>query len=54
MEDEEFLQTLKEYVECMEVKIDSEWGTGKSVTELVDDMEMPDIYHEIVRRLEEL
>ena len=53
MNDKDFLLKLKEYIETSEKKIENEWGTCRSVKELIKDGEMPEIYFEVLNRLKE-
>lgn len=52
MEDKEFLHRLKEYIEQAEATIEAEFGVGRELAELIDTGEMPDVYAEVLRRLQ--
>jgi len=54
MNDKEFLLELREYIEDMEVKIDSKWGDGRKLQKLIADNAMPYLYAEVLRRLGEM
>ena len=51
MDDKEFLLALREYIEQVEVKIEGEWGVGRSLEELIAADGMPALYAEVLRRL---
>ena len=51
MKDKEFLLTLREYIETIEVQVDGEWGSCRSLDELINENHMPDIYAEVLRRI---
>lgn len=51
MDDEKFLLALREYIEAAEVERDGEWGSARSLQQLIDDKAMPDLYTEVLRRL---
>jgi len=53
MDDKEFLLALREYIEQAEVKIEGEWGVCRSLEELISVGEMPQLYTEVLRRLDE-
>ena len=52
MEDREFLELIKEYIEQMEVEVEGEWRSGRDLEQLLADGEMPELYHEVLRRLD--
>lgn len=51
MNDQEFLEALRDYIEQVEVQLDGEFGWSRKVSQLVDDGVMPDVYAEVLRRL---
>lgn len=51
MEDKEFLLKLREYIEQVEMNIEGECGGGRSLGELIEHGEVPEIYSEVLRRL---
>lgn len=53
MNDKEFLLALREYIEQTEVKIDSEFGMGWPLSRLISENRMPEIYAEVLRRVDE-
>lgn len=54
MDDIEFLEALKEYIETMEVQAAMDHGNGESLERLIDEGAMPDVYNEILEKLEHL
>lgn len=42
------LNEIIEYIEDAEVKIEGEWGTSRSLEELIRDNEMPDLYNHLI------
>lgn len=52
MNDLEFLEDLKDYIERSEEQIESEWGEMRSAEKLIADGDMPDVYAEVLRRIE--
>ncbi len=54
MEDTEraFLESVKEYIREMEDRCESEWGSNRTLQELIDAGTMPDLYSQVLRRLE--
>ena len=53
MEDNEFLFALRKYIEMVQVQLESEFGSGRSLEELIAENDMPEIYAEVLRRLGE-
>ena len=53
MSDSDFLLSVKDYIESMEVRIESEWGSGRTLSELFEQGCMPDLYKEVLRRIED-
>lgn len=53
MNDTEFLLAVKQYIEDSEVKMDSEWGSHRTVEQMVAANIMPPLYAEVLRRLTE-
>ncbi len=51
MDDKEFLQAVREYIEQAEVQIEGEWGTCRNLDELIAEASMPELYAEVLRRL---
>ena len=51
MSDDDFLLAVKDYIESMEVRIESEWGSGETLSELIEQGCMPDLYKEVLRRV---
>lgn len=54
MDDIEFLEAMKEYIETMEVQAAMDHGNGESLERLIDEGSMPDVYNEILEKLEYL
>jgi len=52
--DKEFLLSIKSYIEREEIANDAGWGMGRNLKELIIDDDMPDIYAEVIKRLEKL
>ena len=53
MSDYDFLLSVRNYIERMEVRIESEWGSGRTLSELFEQGCMPDLYKEVLRRIED-
>ena len=53
MSDYDFLLSVRDYIERMEVRIESEWGSGRTLSELFEQGCMPDLYKEVLRRIED-
>ena len=53
MSDYDFLLSARNYIEDMEVRIESEWGSGRTLSELFEQGRMPDLYKEVLRRIED-
>ena len=53
MSDYDFLLSVKDYIESMEVRIESEWGSGRTLSELIEQRCMPDLHTEVLRRIED-
>lgn len=53
MNDAEFLLALREYLEDVEILIENDRGFCRSLEELIAAKKMPDIYDEVLRRLED-
>jgi hypothetical protein len=51
MGDKEFFTAVRRYIEDAERKIDAEWGSCRSLEELILAGEMPDLYAEVLRRI---
>ena len=51
MEDRQFLQQLREYIEMAQVQLEAEFGSGRSLQELIRSGDMPLVYGEVLRRL---
>ena len=51
MDDDEFLLRLRKYIEQVEVVIEGEWGSGRTLEELTAEHKMPPLYAEMLRRL---
>ena len=51
IEDLQFLEKIKRYIECKEVDKDGEWGSGRTLKELIDQNEMPKEYHEVLEKI---
>ena len=47
------LQAIKSYIEETEVRNDDEWGSGRTLQELLDARLMPDIYWQVLDHLAE-
>lgn len=47
----ELLEGMKSYIEDMEERVDSEWGSIRSSDELIKAGEMPDIYARVLAAL---
>ena len=43
----ELLLEMKEYIEKWEVEREEEWGSGKSLQEIIAANEMPELYNKI-------
>lgn len=54
MSDSDFLLSVKDYIESMEVRIESEWGSGRTLSELFEQGCMPDLYKEVLDRVNSL
>lgn len=54
MDDIEFLEALKEYIETMEVQAAMDHGNGESLERLIDEGAMPDVYDELLVKIEYL
>ena len=54
MSDSDFLLSVKDYIESMEVRIESEWGSGRTLSELIEQRCMPDLYKEVLHRVNTL
>jgi hypothetical protein len=52
MTEQELLEAVRKYIEWAEVKINSEWGSTYSLEKLIAMNEMPEIYGEILKRIE--
>jgi len=52
--DKELIKEILEYMECVEVKIECEWGYCRSLGELVDAGEMPELYTKLKATLDNL
>jgi hypothetical protein len=52
MDDTEFLQALRDYIEEAEVSMENEQGTGRTLEKMIAAGHMPDVYAEVLRRLE--
>ena len=49
MKDElQFLKEVKEYIEGTEVDNDGEWGSGRTLEELIEQKEMPELYQKVL------
>lgn len=49
--EEKTLKMIMIYIEYCEVKIDGEWGSCRTLSELIRDDMMPDTYWEVVKTL---
>lgn len=47
----DILLEAKEYIEKMEVKIDGEWGIGRTLWELQNEGYMPNLYNRVIEAL---
>ena len=54
MDDIEFLEAMKEYIETMEVQAAMDHGNGESLERLIDEGSMPDVYDEVLVKIEYL
>ena len=52
MTDLEFLTAIKFYMEEMEECVDGEWGACRTADELIRSGKMPQLYSEVVRRID--
>jgi len=52
--DIEFLEAMKEYIETMEVQAAMDHGNGESLERLIDEGSMPDVYDEVLVKIEYL
>jgi len=52
MEDKQFLQEVREYIEAAELRFEGEWGIGRRLPQLIEEGLMPDLYKEVLRRIE--
>lgn len=43
------LKEIIKYIEEVEVQIDGEWGSCRSLKELVKDEDMPNLYNKLVK-----
>ena len=44
----DFLNDIIKYIESTQVAIDGEWGDGRTLEELINDKEMPKLYHDLI------
>jgi hypothetical protein len=44
---ETLAKEILKYIEHVEVKIEEEFGEGRSLDQLIEDDEMPNIWHEL-------
>ena len=49
----DMLVEIRDYVEEVEVKIDGEWGSGRTVEQLIAAGYMPDFYPKICKMIAE-
>lgn len=54
MDDIEFLEAMKTYIETMEVQAAMDHGNGESLERLIDEGSMPEVYEELLVKLEHL
>jgi len=54
VDDIEFLEAMKEYIETMEVQAAMDHGNGESLERLIDEGSMPDVYDEVLVKIEYL
>jgi len=54
MSDYDFLLSARNYIEDMEVRIESEWGSGRTLSELIEEGCMPNLYKEVLDRVNTL
>ena len=52
MTDLEFLTAIKSYMEEMEECVDGEWGASRTADKLIRSGQMPQLYSEVVRRID--
>lgn len=48
---DKFLLKVKEYIEYAEDTIEHEWGSNRSIEQLIKEGDMPSIYNEVVSRI---
>lgn len=49
--DLDLLMAFKSYIETMETMEDGEWGDSRSAAELIAADEMPELYSEVIARI---
>lgn len=52
MDDKTFLLALRDYIEITEERIEGEWGACRPLKDLIAEGQMPNVYAEVLRRLE--
>jgi hypothetical protein len=51
MTEQEFLAAVRDYIEQVQVQLESEWGVGRTLEELIAANDMPTLYGEVLRRI---
>ena len=49
--DVDLLKQIKELIEGFAEDVEGEWGSGRPLSELIENNDMPDCYYEIVKLL---
>ena len=52
--DRKFLEDVKEFIEDAVSAHEWEWGSGRSLKELIDNGKMPELYYEVIQKLIEV
>lgn len=52
MQDKEFLQALRKHIDMLEEAVDGECGRSRSAEQLLNEGKMPEVYLELLRRIE--
>lgn len=54
MNDKQFLEAIKNYIEEMEERCQQEWGEYLNLPEMIERGLMPEIYTEVLRRISDI
>lgn len=47
----EFLTEVRDYIEASEKTLEEEFGSGRSLEQVIEDGHMPDVYEKVLRRI---